>query len=658
MKYYPFKLMFMAFGTFILFTFSGKAQVAESKETTKKVAPITQVLSFSEFQANKKQAIAIDPNPNKLSIVDINSKIIITIDKAKVKEKAVELTGGVMPPELLAEIDTVTQILNQQTDILSILDQKKNTTPEQRKTNLEKFSSSMLGLLKFLAKDPAYREKVNAALSASPDNSGTAYRSVFALVGERIENLQSHLNASYAGVNFRMGAWLKTKYTEIPIHIDGFDAYQQGDFYKYSFFTVPTTLEAQSKFFELQNAAVRFNAGGLSAMFDVKDILRKVSDFVQLELLKNLACVTEEGTRLQTLLGQSTRQLVLTRQPLVTREPAGRNQPSGNDRAQPVVLPDMGTVLARIDTIKALANVIGNASKLLITFPADLPTQVQSINDISSLTAQIKGLIQELRTKLADIRRIAQTNAAVLGRDKVTMILNQVRVIETACIPPLENPASGTLNNIDSFIGSLRTSSLMLDEQARTALQLGDSVSRFLADQIPDKGTIDLQYTGNRDEGDEIYIKAVLERKSDTTPSNTLAPQTLVGDKLVILYNIVSIKINIGMIFANPFNRTNIGLKPTFQAAPSYSVLLELGNRKSVTYNRFLKLGVGLNVAALDFNQDSTYELGVGLVVSALHDYVQVGVGKNLSLRNTYWFLGIKLPFGSLTIPGVISPFY
>ena len=48
-------------------------------------------------------------------------------------------------------------------------------------------------------------------------------------------------------------------------------------------------------------------------------------------------------------------------------------------------------------------------------------------------------------------------------------------------------------------------------------------------------------------------------------------------------------------------------------------------------------------------NKDSQQEVGLGLTVSFLDDFIQLGYGWNLTLdRDQYWFVGLKLlQFGS-----------
>ena len=198
-----------------------------------------------------------------------------------------------------------------------------------------------------------------------------------------------------------------------------------------------------------------------------------------------------------------------------------------------------------------------------------------------------------------------------------------------------------------------------MSPQWGAALELSDKVERFSIDKIPDEGNVDLRYLGKRDEGNELYFKAVLETKPKEGEEKV---QTVTVDqKYFILFKMVYIKLKPALIFAAPLlkktGRAEHGItlsdKKTFQAVASYSVLFKFGSRKSVAYNRFLRIGIGLNVAALDFNQDSNYEVGLGLVLSGFNDFVQLGVGRNMDIDANYFFFGINLPIGEISLPKI-----
>lgn len=60
-------------------------------------------------------------------------------------------------------------------------------------------------------------------------------------------------------------------------------------------------------------------------------------------------------------------------------------------------------------------------------------------------------------------------------------------------------------------------------------------------------------------------------------------------------------------------------------------------------------------MSAPDFDADDVPELGVGVVASLLHDYVQSGIAINVFTGDPYWFFGLKLPVPSFNIGTVRS---
>ena len=65
-----------------------------------------------------------------------------------------------------------------------------------------------------------------------------------------------------------------------------------------------------------------------------------------------------------------------------------------------------------------------------------------------------------------------------------------------------------------------------------------------------------------------------------------------------------------------------------------------------------LEPGFGLNLAALDFNHDDAQELGVGLGVSAIRDFLTFGYGYNVTQGVRYWFFGLRLPVPGISVNG------
>ena len=110
-------------------------------------------------------------------------------------------------------------------------------------------------------------------------------------------------------------------------------------------------------------------------------------------------------------------------------------------------------------------------------------------------------------------------------------------------------------------------------------------------------------------------------------------------------------KLSAGLMFISPFDKSIVSFAKQFQAAPSYNFIVEWGSRSSYAYNTFWSVGVGVSIAAPDFNLDSSPEIGYGLVVSTARDYLQLGLGRNFGVESWYWVFGIHLPVGTVINP-------
>ena len=108
--------------------------------------------------------------------------------------------------------------------------------------------------------------------------------------------------------------------------------------------------------------------------------------------------------------------------------------------------------------------------------------------------------------------------------------------------------------------------------------------------------------------------------------------------------------IRASVVFLDKVNGDFAGSNSDFQLAPSYSAIFKIGTRKGRCYNQYLTPGLGVNVATMDFNNDNTPEIGLGVTAAFFHDYLQVGYGMNMNTNDNYWMLGLRLPlFGWAT---------
>jgi hypothetical protein len=182
----------------------------------------------------------------------------------------------------------------------------------------------------------------------------------------------------------------------------------------------------------------------------------------------------------------------------------------------------------------------------------------------------------------------------------------------------------------------------LTEKITESLLKLGNEVTNLPLDNVTDHTTLDLKRTTVRKNGDLLSFKAVLTKSS---PEKEKQEEKTIDYTSIGLYQIgLHNSIQAALILTDNVSGEFASNKQ-FQFNPSYSVLFKWGSRKSSFYNDFVELGVGINMATLDFDNDDDPEVGMGLVVSAFKDYLQVGYGRNFGVDQDYWFFGIRLPF-------------
>lgn len=582
------------------------------------------VLTFKEMGSSLDIGKKIDSARDRRSIVDINGQIIISVNKQKVRQQALKWVGDV-PQDTLNNLDQIRKLLKNETGFLEILTKEDFISPKDRRVSLGKISDALLKLNEFLSQDQEYRKRL---LETYKDISGKEYQKVFALARSRMEILQVQLDSSLTGVFFRMGGWLISGSGEHPVHIEGFDSYEKGQFYEYPFFTLPSTDEMMQQFKDIRDAAERFNKDGPVALLRIKENLQRLKDEMVSEKDKIIKSAEDDVDEIKDAIRKDLDKLNIPK----TKE-----------------------FLAKLNKIKSSARSIQELVEKLNSSADQYPLYTEILININSFLKDLIDTANDLGG--TDFQAIIDEIVNAIegpGIKEKEVIRSKWEAIKAICIKDLKNWVDGIMGHIYGLIPNFIKSTQMLDEQSRTVLALGEKVTRLLIDQIPEQGVLDLRYTGIRQEGDEIYIKVVLEKEVEPG-SGQNPPNFLLTDKTFVLYPMLSIRMKPGLIFAAaPKNDQTINIvkyKQTFQAAPSYSALLKIGNRSSVFYNRYVQLGIGLNVAALDFDIDSNLELGLGAVISIFKDFIQAGVGRNMQHDVWYWFFGIQLPWGNLALP-------
>lgn len=186
----------------------------------------------------------------------------------------------------------------------------------------------------------------------------------------------------------------------------------------------------------------------------------------------------------------------------------------------------------------------------------------------------------------------------------------------------------------------------------KSVSQISDRVKRLSFNEIPAETIFDLRASGPRDNGDRVEIRAVLELPKNADGSKRRPVKLTQHFFYVYQIGMYSrVKPLLGM--ANPVGSgKNVDFKKSqFQFAPAYSILLKWGSRRSKMFNDLWSPGLGLSFMAPDFDTDGIPEFGAGIELALLRDYIATGVGFNFGADEPYYYLGFRLPLGSLPLP-------
>jgi hypothetical protein len=297
------------------------------------------------------------------------------------------------------------------------------------------------------------------------------------------------------------------------------------------------------------------------------------------------------------------------------------------------------TALPLAAEVKVVAVDLGQQARWLEETIASLADTAKT--NPAGLLASATAAIREATTRLAavekevDALRKDLTSAVAAVRAQAKDVLDAGAVLKKA----VDAEASTVWEQIAA-------GSVVTNLNAAT-LEFGDKVKRFELADLPGTSQLDLELTGPRADGDEVVIKLGVQRGTASPP------QDLEVEQLRLRRILVHVETSAGLVFANrPRQPSDKGDKVPFQAAPAYSAFLKKGWRGCALWNNVLTPGLGISVAALDFDLDGVPEVGMGAALSILRDWLQGGIGYNVAARRWYGFVGVGLPlptFGMTT---------
>lgn len=210
------------------------------------------------------------------------------------------------------------------------------------------------------------------------------------------------------------------------------------------------------------------------------------------------------------------------------------------------------------------------------------------------------------------------------------------------------------ISGLKSFLNNIRSLLNVFKKPYLESEKFSEKVKRFTAGNIPKTGFIELRYIPERKPGDEILIKAVLQRGNKADAEELELYRRYVAIERVNPH----IKMSGSLILASPMNRTKMVSEgrisdnlSDFQFAPTYGIFMKWGSRKSHVYNDLIQFGIGLGFSSPDFSLDGTPEFGTGIMFTGFKDIIGGGVGWNFTQGVPYSFVGFNIPFSVGGLP-------
>lgn len=424
--------------------------------------------------------------------------------------------------------------------------------------------------------------------------SNERYRLIMRLLADELQYTEDVLMRlrKEAGYLFQLAAWSVTKRGQEPLHLEGFDELPPGEFYKYERNQLYLTddqldeLERLTAFFEDMDRKNVFNRisevlpGILAKAIDIESIttqLGKVKTSIQ-------TLMTEANVQKQKMLDEVFR--------LET---------------------NWKMIKADVETLREKYMMDEGASGA----ESKVALLKSFMEDVGSISTRVKTFYEEAK----NIQNTIDLTALGAGADEIKLNFKNLQ----------DNLLKAANNLIDHSREGYQMA-LYGRQINSAALELSEKVLALSIDNIPPSTSLDLQYTGKREPGDLIVIKAILRKGADKYPFVTEKRD------FPILNALPHVQMSVVYAFSKP-----VVAESNFKGGPLVSILYKFKSW-SLPYRNFLDPGIGLHAASFDFNNDDTPEFAGGMVVSIFKDYLQGGWGFNFNANRGYWFAGLRIP--------------
>ncbi|WP_148782199.1 hypothetical protein [Aquimarina intermedia] len=545
---------------------------------------------------------------NKVSDINSTLHIQITVEDLLDKVKGLDLQGLGLPSDIISKINKLSVALEERNKVLS---QFKILLEEY---DYRKFKANSLLNKEWVSTMQQLVAPVEALTQIDPyieeGPGGFRPEDIYARTSIVLNRMRAEvqITAQEEGVYLQLGAWLYSKREPLPLHLPGFDIIEPQESYEVERWQILPTKEQVAALKQLNEIAAKNRNQDLSL----------IKKYIETEI-----------DRIKELLFLDSKSL------FENLEAALENIDHPNYKAIQSQIKEL--VIDFKFFIKTIEQKLKFYQNLSLDSKEAIISVVNQIEeDLIYITEQEgKQLVLKFVNTYENLKKLGQDTEEIakLGEELTKIITTYTSWLEIVSQDSL-------FKNIKSLLRGV--------EVDFEALQFSDEVLNLMLSEVPKDTELDLYTAGIRQQGDRILFKLLLR-----APTKEIYQET----REIYLYKVLPhIEGTVGVVFADPLSRTAI--ETQFQMAPYYNMLLkgvfdQKLRRQSVAYNRIFDWGIGLHISAPDFDGDDVPELGTGIVVSALHDYLQTGLAINVFTGDPYWFFGLRLPVPSFSISGL-----
>ena len=590
---------------------------AAPRRTT--LQPLGEAVTLTEVT---QEGVRIPISGDGVADVDINSRIEVHVDRARVEESFLreQTASGAEVVRVKAQLQELAELTRRQQQMLMQLVDLKDALTQEGPTSIPSQSLQDAVQRFYIALKPLNEAIAHYAVSAGQQPAayfaGSGHEGTFEALGEERRRVlaEAEAIASGSGLRWRMQAVFANNK---PIHLHNYDTYPDGPF------AVVDKLEPQTTTKEL------------SAQFEeAKQLTRD---------LKNLSGLKETLVRsaVNALQGMLKSLQDAVHDDFAALKPLVKAIPD-NALAIPDVIAvkeQLAGLIATLGDLQTACSSVLDAIKKGSLDRVNLNQGEVCIRAVmqhgSTLVTQAKSAGQAV----AALTELVRSNPGKLGAllQPITDLLPRLDTVKQ--LKQWGQDVERGWKDLEAFLGA---NAVAASATTWSDTQLTDHTLAEITDTA-----IDLRRT-ERKENDLLYFRPSIITKEGSA--------TVLGAthdlRVVRMGPYLDVSAGVGFVDAKNDAWGPFTAAPAIVAALHYR--LRPDDRPSRLFNA-IRPGLGIHFLYPDLGtrevsamgvvtgEDPSFELGVGGTMTLFGDLLQVGVGYDLQVKTSYWYLGFGL---------------